>query len=69
MNCVKTTVSRVVAGLLLSTCVGAALAASVTVNPGQSIQAAVDQAGAGDTIRVLAGIDGHTGGKRGANTA
>ena len=55
MNCVKTTVSRVVAGLLLSTCVGAALAASVTVNPGQSIQAAVDQAGAGDTIRVLAG--------------
>ncbi|USX29519.1 hypothetical protein NHH73_15000 [Oxalobacteraceae bacterium OTU3CINTB1] len=55
MNCVKTTVSRVAAGLLLSTCVGAALAASVTVNPGQSIQAAVNQAKAGDTIRVLAG--------------
>lgn len=55
MNSVKPAAGRVVAGFLLSSYIGAALGASVTVNPGQSIQAAVDQAGPGDTIRVLAG--------------
>ncbi|MEO5935522.1 MAG: hypothetical protein ABIQ08_18460 [Duganella sp.] len=52
MNYVKT---RAAAGLLLSIHLGAALAATITVGPGQSIQGAVEQAGAGDTVRVLAG--------------
>jgi hypothetical protein len=53
MNYVKAfaTAACVFAGLLAST----AHAITITVSPGQSIQAAVNTAGAGDTVRVLAG--------------
>jgi hypothetical protein len=53
MNYVKafTTTACVLAGLLVST----AHAITINVNPGQSIQAAVNTANAGDTVRVLAG--------------
>ncbi|HEX7988203.1 MAG TPA: hypothetical protein VF616_32150 [Duganella sp.] len=55
MNLVTTKAARVLAGLLMSVHFGAALAATYTVAPGQSIQQAVDMAAAGDTVRVLAG--------------
>jgi hypothetical protein len=53
MNYVKAfaTAACVFAGLLAST----AHAVTITVSPGQSIQAAVNTANAGDTVRVLAG--------------
>lgn len=53
MNYVKAfaTAACVFAGLLAST----AHAITITVSPGQSIQAAVNTAGAGDTVHVLAG--------------
>ncbi|GJI89695.1 hypothetical protein [Duganella hordei] len=53
MNYVKAfaTAACVFAGVLAST----AHAVIITVSPGQSIQAAVNTAGAGDTVRVLAG--------------
>lgn len=41
--------------LVLFTPMGAAHAVTITVSPGQSIQAAVDKAVAGDTVQVLAG--------------
>lgn len=60
MICVKpfVTTMRVLAGLLLSTGLGTTQAATITVSPGQSIQAAVNAAAAGDTVRVLAGTYG-----------
>lgn len=53
MNYVKafTAAASVLAGLLVSP----AQAITITVSPGQSIQAAVNTANAGDTVRVLAG--------------
>ena len=58
MQFTKTTgnAARVLACLLASSAFGAATAATtITVAPGQSIQSAVDKAGPGDTVRVLAG--------------
>lgn len=56
MNCKPfAAVTRAVAGLLLSSSFVAASAATITVSPGASIQAAVNAAVAGDTVRVLAG--------------
>jgi len=56
MNCKPfAAVTRAVAGLLLSSSFVAASAATITVNPGASIQAAVNAAVAGDTVHVLAG--------------
>src|SRR5450830_1627339 len=57
MNRVKAfaTGVRLLAGLLATTQLVAAHAATITVSPGQSIQAAVNTANAGDTVRVLAG--------------
>jgi len=56
MNCKPfAAVARAVAGLLLSSSLGAASAATITVKPGEKIQAAVDAAVAGDTVHVLAG--------------
>ena len=50
-----TTVTRVALSVLVSAHLGAAHGATYTVSPGQSIQAAVSRAAAGDTVRVLAG--------------
>jgi hypothetical protein len=47
--------ARAAAGALLSASFGTALAATITVNPGESIQKAVNAAVAGDTVRVLPG--------------
>nr|WP_314540019.1 hypothetical protein [uncultured Massilia sp.] len=48
--------ARVLACLFVSCHLGAVQAATtISVNPGESIQAAVDKAAAGDTVRVLAG--------------
>jgi hypothetical protein len=57
MNYVKTlaTAARLFAGLLAATHLVAAHAITITVNPGASIQAAVNTASAGDTVHVLAG--------------
>jgi len=57
MNYVKafTRAGRVLAGLLVSIHLGAAHAATITVNPGQRIQDAVNAAKAGDTVRVTVG--------------
>lgn len=55
MNSVKTSASCLAAGLMMSTYLGTALGATITVAPGQSIQSAVNAAVAGDTVRVLAG--------------
>jgi len=49
------TAARACAGALLSASLGTALAATITVSPGQSIQSAVNAAVAGDTVRVLPG--------------
>ncbi len=57
MNCVKAfaTGARLLAGLLATTHLIAAHAVTITVSPGQSIQAAVNTANAGDTVQVKAG--------------